>query len=562
MSKSQYTFSAVPTVKHSRSRFDLGHEVKTTMSVGKLYPIDCLEVLPGDTFKVNINALLRISSAFLRPVMDNAYMDVYSFFVPLRLCYNRLEETFGENKQGPWASNNLPAIPTTDENYIVIEGTVADYLGLPVGQMPSGLSILPFRAFALIWDRWFRNENTVAPMQVQLGEFNSNERFNSSPWGPNNYTGQLPYVGKRKDYFTACLPAPQKGGAVTLNLGNSAPVRNSGTTANLFSPIWYGSSNQILSSGDPSHPRMLGVSPSTGPYAGQGTSLYGFPSVTGAIDANGGGESSLSLIADLSAVTGFNINDLRFAFQLQKRLERDARSGTRYYEYIQAAFNVSNPDARMQIPEFLAGKRIPINVQSVAQTNTQQEDEDGAVQSPLASLGATSISSLRGRYVKSFTEHGYIITVACIRVNHTYQQGINRMYFRATRDDFYDPLFSTLGEQPVYSQQLFASSSNGLKQNVFGYNEYGAEYRYQPNIVTGQMRSNNSAKLDIWHFADVYQNAPVLGEEFTNETPQFFDRTVAVPSTSQDNFIVDFYFDTLAYRCMPMYSIPGLIDHH
>lgn len=577
--RSKFVFGASPAVRYNRTRFDLSHEVKTSMSVGKLYPIDITEVLPGDTFKFSANALARISTAFLRPVMDNCYLDVYAFYVPNRILYDRFEETMGENKQSAWAELNPPDMPVISNSSNVYSGSVGDYLGLPVkdvignNTLPPGINILPFRGFAMIYDQWFRNENTVDPMLIQKGDFKTSESLNGAPWSPSNYTGQLPYVGKRKDYFTSCLPSPQKGSPVELSLGDTAPV--SGTFSGSVP------TNTLRFVGTPTIPGFqptitdINNNPfsnvnlhldSSGHFSagGQatGSSTAAFLKFSNQSFNIGGG---INAVADLSQATAMNVNDLRFAFQLQKMLEKDARFGTRYREYLLGHFGVSNPDARMQVPEFLGGKRIPINVQEVAQTNTQQETSAGVVESPLGTLGATSVSALRSRFSKSFTEHGYLYVVACIRVNHTYQQGINKMWQRKSRNDLYDPLFASLGEQPVYRSEIFGSESanpQGLKSNVFGYNEAWAEYRYKPNIVTGQMRSAIENSLDIWHFADLYSNAPVLSEQFTNETPTYFDRTVAVPSQSQDNFIVDFYFNVDAFRVLPAYSVPGLIDHH
>lgn len=562
MSKSQFVFGAVPQIRMRRSKFDLSHGVKTTMNVGTLYPISVTEVVAGDTFRFKTTQVARLSSAFLRPVMDNCYMDVYYFYVPNRIVYDGYKEMLGENTQGAWANFTPPEVPTTQGKQTVSPGTVADYLGLPVGAVPGGINILPFRAFAMIYDEWFRNENVIDPMHIQKGSIALSEKFNALPWSPSNYFGQLPKVGKRKDYFTSALPAPQKGPSVTLPLTGNAPIKNSVRASSLF-PV----------SGITNDWTLVNWRNYDNPSDISRWALAGTPSGTFGKDASTDGsyssrmQASLSAdlsnaVADMSQVSAANVNDLRFMFQLQKMYEKDARYGTRYREYLAGHFGVTTPDATVQVPEFLGGARMPINVQQVAQTNTQSKTSEGGIESPLASLGAMSQSVGKSRFTKSFTEPGFVFCVACIRQMHTYQQGINKMWFRKERNDYYDPLFANIGEQPIYRSELFADGDEDLKANVFGYNEAWADLRYKPSIVTGEMRSNIDNSLDIWHFADDYSNAPVLSKQFVEETPTFFDRTVAVPSQSQDNFIVDFWINVDAYRTMPTYSVPGLIDHH
>lgn len=573
----QYVYGQTPVQKMRRSHFDLSHSVKTSMSLGRLYPIDVCEILPGDTFKCDIKQVARISSAFLRPVMDNCYIDVYSFFVPNRLTYEKWKNTMGENSSSKWASPARPPVPTLGSGQTCYSKTVGDYLGIPLGSVPMGVNFLPFRAFALIYDEWFRNENVTDPILVQKGEYKASvESLNNNPWSPTNYTGQLPFVNKHKDYFTSALPAPQKGESVPVGIVSGlAPVLNAdGTSEDIPIKAFY---EAPLVSPDQVTPFALYAQPSVpsdnwtrngGADIRQVLSTNSSKGVIGGGSAVQNNPTSLGLALYLpsgaAAVSGLdftvgNVNDLRLAFALQKMLEKDSRYGTRYREYILGHFAVSNGDARMQVPEYLGGARMPINVQQVPQTNTQNGTDKN---SPLASLGAYSLSNGRSRYVKSFTEHGFILTVACIRQFHTYQQGLERFWFRSTREDYYDPLFANLGEQPIWQQEIFMDGTKPLKQQPFGYQEAWADYRTRQSRVSGEMRSGADNTLDIWHFADAYQNAPVLSSDFIQETSKFFDRTVAVPSQSQDNFILDFWFQVDAYREMPTYSIPGLIDHH
>jgi hypothetical protein len=544
-----------PQVRMNRSRFDLSKGVKTTMSVGRLYPIDIQEVLPGDTFKNKTVCVARVTSSFLKPVMDNAYMDLYHFFVPYRLLYKDSERVFGNPNPSAYVDNELDSFPSFGTTQQVVSGSIADYLGLPVGRIPGDISVLPFRAFAKVYDQWFRNENTVSEVYIQDGEKVASENINANEFSPNNYTGMPPFVGKKKDYFTACLPSPQKGASVKtaifndfLTLENNPNYRQDiyvqGGT-NLFVGENSIPGAMVMSSSAVNTGSTINVMANTASVPG--TPIPGNSSIV--IDPSQWG-------IDGTSATVSNVNDLRFAFQLQKMLERDALYGSRYNEYLLGHFGVTSPDARLQITEYLGGARIPISVQTVAQTS------EGTENSPLANLGAFSLSNGRSRYSKGFVEHGYILTVACIRTMHTYQQGINKMWSRLERNDFYDPLYSSLGEQPVYKSELFATGETTVKGDIFGYNEAWADYRYAPSRISGQMRSGIGNTLDIWHFADYYSNAPTLTEDFTNETSMFFDRTVSVPSQSQDNFICDFWFDTKATRVMPLYSVPGLIDHH
>lgn len=595
-----FAFQNLPSVRKRRSMFDLSHGLKTSMSAGRLYPIFCQEVYPGDTFKDKTSVVVRVTSAFLKPVMDNCFMDTYFFFVPNRLVMDKWSAVMGENKNSAWAPSAYATVPTASAGNVK-PGSVGDYLGLPADStktIPAGVNILPFRAYALIWDEWFRDQNNQQPMNISKGDTaSSSEVYNDSEWSPTNYFGKLAPVGKMHDYFTSCLPSPQKGDSVDFGLMKSpervlpvaglpwAPSTRStnrnltNASISLFPPeseiqalmknAGYFISGDRLTSGHNAgyidfigegHP-SAGTTPSAvggiaqAQFGGTGASLDGVLGFTGTTQ----GSQTTAQIANLAAYDSgqefgaTSVNELRYAFALQRMLEKDALGGTRYTEYLLSHFGVSSPDARLNRSELLGGHRFPISVQQVSQTSQPSDS------SPLGAVGAYSLSNGECRFTKGFVEHGFIIGVAMIRQYHTYQQGIERFWFRSKRPDYYDPVFANIGEQPVYKSELYALGETDLKSQPFGYNEAWADLRYRPNRVTGQMRSNIQNSLDIWHFADDYENAPTLNSQFIEETPNYIDRTLAVPSASQDQFIVDFYHKCPAYRCLPVYSTPSML---
>lgn len=544
-------FNNVPMVRFNRSKFTPSHTTKTSMNVGTLYPISCVEVLPGDSWKSKVSAVARVTSSFLKPVMDNAVLDIFHFFVPLRLVYDDAEKVFGNASPSAYIDEELAEIPTIADITEITRGSVGDYLGLPVSvPMPAGASILPFRAFALIYNKWFRDENVTDEVYIQKGAFNVSEQPNARPWSADNYTGMPPKVSKRKDYFTSCLPRTQKGKAVQVPLGATAPVN------------YVGGSNTLIRDTQGNLLNDVGVYSNNSEFSGAKftTNTGAFLGLVNGSASGIGLDNSSALSVDLSQATASNVNDLRLAFQLQKMLERDALYGSRYNEYLLAHFGVSSPDSRLQNPEYLGGGTIPIHAQQVAQTSASTED------SPLADVGAYSLTNGYSSFSKGIVEHGYIITCACIRILHSYQQGVQKMWFRKKRNDFYDPLFANLGEQPVYYDEIYAVATGSDDtlgaDGVFGYNEAWASYRSLPNSITGQMRSNSLSGLDVWHFADKYSSRPVLSSAFIEENSSSFDRTLSAPSSSIDNFICDFYFKNEAIRVMPTFSVPGLIDHH
>lgn len=584
MKKSNFVFGSVPMIRASRSKFDLSFTHKTSGNVGKLYPFFCQEVYPGDTFKTKSTILARLNSAYLRPVMDNLFLDQYFFFVPSRLVFNKFAQVFGENKDSAWAVKNPPSIPcfqnTEATGNVALHDNVCAYLYLPVGEDLKenirDISLLPARAFALIFDEWFRDENNMQPMNIQKGDAVASEKLNNNPWSENNYLGKCPSVAKFHDYFTTCLPSPQKGDPVqalgtAISPVNTYPIADLGFD-NVHDRLTSLSGRQNLlwgrfelnQSGIVNQLPIEAVDPWIYTMAVDGEKVeplsnkYSRGITKQREDTSGGTVTNIGMVPyNLGvAVNPITVNDLRLAFQTQKMLEKDARGGTRYREYILSHFGVSVADSRVQVPEFLGGKRTPLNVQQVAQTSQASTD------SPLASLGAYSLSFGQSGFSKGFTEHGYIIGVMCLRYHHTYQQGVERFAFRKNRLDFYDPVFANIGEQPVYKKELFAGAS---ADDVFGYQEAWADLRKRQSRVSGQLASKATNTLDIYHFADEYENAPVLSAGFISETDSNFARTIAIAnavSADADQFVFDIYCQNEAIRELPVYSVPSLIDHH
>lgn len=584
MKKSNFVFGSVPMIRASRSKFDLSFTHKTSGNVGKLYPFFCQEVYPGDTFKTKSTILARLNSAYLRPVMDNLFLDQYFFFVPSRLVFNKFAQVFGENKDSAWAVKNPPSIPcfqnTEATGNVALHDNVCAYLYLPVGEdlkeNIKDISLLPARAFALIFDEWFRDENNMQPMNIQKGDAVASEKLNNNPWSENNYLGKCPSVAKFHDYFTTCLPSPQKGDPVqalgtAISPVNTYPIADMGfdnvhdrltSLSGRQNLLWgrfelnqSGIVNQLpIEAVDPWIYTMAVYGEKADPLSNK----YSRGITKQREDTSGGTVSNIGMVPyNLGvAVNPITVNDLRLAFQTQKMLEKDARGGTRYREYILSHFGVSVADSRVQVPEFLGGKRTPLNVQQVAQTSQASTD------SPLASLGAYSLSFGQSGFSKGFTEHGYIIGVMCLRYHHTYQQGVERFAFRKNRLDFYDPVFANIGEQPVYKKELFAGAA---ADDVFGYQEAWADLRKRQSRVSGQLASKATNTLDIYHFADEYVNAPVLSASFISETDSNFARTIAIAnaeSADADQFVFDIYCQNEAIRELPVYSVPSLIDHH
>lgn len=554
-------FALNPTrIDMSRSTFDRSSSVKTSFNVGDIVPFFLEEVLPGDTFNVRTSKVVRMQT-LLTPMMDNVYLDSYYFFVPNRLVWNHWKEFNGENTESAWIPTteySVPQITAPSGGWSV--GTLADYFGLPTGVSGLSVSALPFRAYALIMNEWFRDQNLQDPLVVPVDDATV-AGVNTGNFVTDCAKGGLPYIAaKYHDYFTSCLPSPQKGPDVTLKVAsqNDLPVVTKAVDSPASS-FAEGLRLGLLSSGDWSENGGSTVIGFDGTFTG---TRPGFLSQTSGISGGSHGDwaiapSNLWAINSCNAVVA-TINQLRMAFQIQKLYERDARGGTRYIEVLKSHFGVTSPDARLQRPEYLGGNRVPINVNQVI----QQSGTGAGADTPQGTVVGMSLTTDSNHdFMKSFTEHGYIIGVMVARYDHTYQQGIERHWSRKTRFDFYWPVFANIGEQAVLNKEIFAQGT--AKDNeVFGYQEAWSDYRYKPNRVTGEMRSAYDQSLDVWHLADDYVSLPSLSDSWIREDKNTVDRVLAVKSTVSDQLFADIYVSNRATRPMPMYSVPGLIDHH
>ena len=545
---SEYNFAQNPQVGVSRSRFQRNSDNKTTFNTGDLIPVYLDEVLPGDTHQVDVACVMRMATPIF-PVMDNAFCDFYFFFVPNRLLWEHWKEFMGENKETAWTPKTEYSVPqVTAPAGGWAEGTLADYLGLPTKVEGISVSALPGRAYGLIYNEWFRNQNVTQPTLVEVTDATTTGKNDGSATNDSAITLAKPLkAAKVFDYYTGALPEPQKGEPITIPLGGNAPIYGFKDIA-LTQKIEPSPSslNRIWTNKPGANGKSLIYEDSGATNKGQ-IGLYEF-------DQWGNYNGSGILGADLSNVTAATINQLRQAFQIQKLLEKDARGGTRYREVLREHFGVISPDSRMQIPEYLGGYRLPINVSQVIQTSST----DGT--SPLGNTAALSVTTMnKPMFTKSFTEHGFIMGLAVVRTDQTYQQGIERMWSRKGRYDYYWPVLANIGEQAILNKEIYAQGK--AKDNeAFGYQEAWADYRYKPSKVTGLFRSNAAQSLDAWHYAQDYDALPTLSTAWMEQNDTEMKRTLAVQS--QPDFIADFYFMNKTTRCMPVYSIPGLIDHH
>lgn len=536
----------------------------TTINEGELVPIYMDEVLPGDTARIQLNGLIRMSTP-IYPIMDNCYMDTYFFFVPARLLWEHFENMFGENDTDYWAEDTEYSTPkcTIGGTSGLANGSIGDYFGLPT-QVTNALEVnaLPARAYCKIYNEWFRDENLEAPLMLgykktddggttaDASAVTANANALDQTTNTNEatlYAMKPARVGKFHDYFTSCLPSPLKNAEpVQLPMTGNAQI------------VWPSSAEEmakgeIFTNGG-ANLNSIPVNSNMKISASKRNNKSGKALVTFGGQTNASEINYATMQADLSTVTAATINDLRQAIALQHIFEADARNGTRYREFLSGTWGVTSPDSRLQIPEYIGGQRIAINVNQVVQTS-QTDTTTGQALGNTAAYSLTTCSKQMTDYAA--TEYGYIIGLAVVRVEHSYQQGLGTKWTRGGRFTYYDPRLAALGEQPVYNREIYADGSEKDSQ-IFGYQEAWADYRYKPSYVTGEMRSNYQTSLDAWHYADDYDKLPTLSAEWIQEGRENIDRTIAVTSAVSHQFLCDFWFNETWYREMPIYSIPGI----
>lgn len=539
---SEIHFSQVPKIDVKRSVFDRSTQHKTTFNAGQLIPILCDEVLPSDTFIVDVSSVIRMSTP-IYPTMDNSYADLFFYFIPTRLLWDHWEAFNGSNDDTFWTQPTeyeIPQINSPTGGWT--KGTIADYLGVPTNVTLQGdhsINHLPFRGVVKVWNDWFRDQNLQTPAYLGLGDSDTTGS-NGSNYVSDAIAGGMPLpVAKFHDYFTSALPEPQKGPDVFLPLGSTAPLIGVDPDAK---PSW---ATTTWTAGV-GKPLAFGIDPSNSNY------LYDLTNPSSNINK----QQSIGLQVDLANATAATISQLRQAFAVQRLYERDARGGTRYTEILKSHFGVTSPDGRLQRSEYLGGKHIPINISQVVQTSSTDST------SPQGNTAGYSLTGdVSSVFIKSFTEHGYLLAFVCVRNENTYQQGLEKFWSRKRRFDFYWPALANISEQPIFNKEIYAQGTSE-DDEVFGYQEAWAEYRYKPSRVSGAFRSNYAQSLDSWHYADYYDSLPVLSDSFIRSSKTNVDRTLAVQSSVEDQFIADFYFEIKSVRPMPVYSVPGLIDHN
>lgn len=584
--ETQAHFAQIPSMDISRSKFDRSFIHKSSCNTGELVPIyvDC-DIVPGDTITMRVADLIRMTTP-ITPVMDELKADFYFFFVPNRLVWDNFKKFMGENDTAPWIQTTEYQIPQlrinnngNQDNKLgatVLKGSVLDHMGIPTNyswkiykeivtdpnteestKRTIEITALPTKAYVLIWNEFFRSEALQNPCNISKNDSTGAVRNTNTSYWSNPETAQIQYaqygglpclkVCKTFDYFTACLPAPQAGPDVTLPMNGTAPIKTIE-----FDATYQGETHGYGHNSDDLYMKTA-ISEDIAAQINDAANPTGITQDSWQL---GLGNTEGKLIADLSEATGATINQLRTAFAIQKWQEREARGGQRYIEMVRSHFNVTNPDFRLQRPEYLGGFTHQI---SMNQVTSQGNDATGE---PLGTTGAYSLTTHKDGDVfsHSFTEHGILMGLMCIRQNqHTYQQGINRMWLKKDRFDFYTPEFANLGETYVKEIELYAQGTDADNE-AFGYQERWAEMRYMPDIITGSMRSDYPQSWDIWHYGDYYEEKPVLGNKWIQETDANVLRTLAVQD--EDQFKYDIYFGAIYTRPLPVYSVPGLLDHH
>lgn len=555
---SQKNFAITPSVSISRSKFRRPSQHKTSFNLGELVPIYVdADILPGDTVSMDLSSLIRMSTPIV-PIMDNIYIDYYAFFVPNRIMWPKWKEFMGENESTAGAVINSPAYPTIGINVgsgferPLSYNSLGSYMGLPVGLASTTaatdvnavlVSRLPGTAYMLTYSEWFRDQNLINPFRINTSNGNSTY-FGTDGSNYISYASGLLLVSKESDYFTRALPFAQKGGPVSLPLGSFAPVIGAEFNSDPNNPTVDTTGRNFSSVHNIGNPGGI-----FGLQNGQIFGQYG----SGTTDVN-------YLFADLRNATAATINQLRFAFQYQKFLEKDAMYGSRYWEILKGHFGITAPDASLQRPELLGHFRQHINIDQVLQTTGYNSTPSS---NSLGTPGANSVSGKSEHLIsKSFVEHGVLLVLACARHDQTYSQGINRMWSRKSRTDFYFPVFANLGAQEIKNKEIFAVGNNGSQNELpFGFQEAWAEYRYKPSIASGLLNPNVANSLGFWTLTNRFGSLPTLSKSFIEQDRLALNDALVTGSTGPD-FIADFYFDAVYVRPMPMYSIPGLIDHH
>lgn len=542
----------------SRSKFPRNFSHKTTFNAGQVIPFYVDEVLPGDTFQVRTSKVVRMQT-LLTPVMDNVYLDTYYFFVPNRLVWEHWKQFMGENTESAWIPQveyEIPQLTAPANGWEV--GTLADYMGIPTGVKGLSVSALPFRAYALIVNEWFRSENLTDPLNIPVDDATV-QGVNTGNYVSDVAKGGKPFVANKfRDYFTSCLPSPQKGPDVTINtaqLGNAPVVpMNKPVPKDLLNypyNVYIPNGNRDFEAGY--HAGSVNQNAFGGAYS---LGIAGNSELDPTIDDGVAGYPANLWAQFDNTVSVATINQLRTAFQIQKFYERSARGGSRYIETLKAHFGVTSPDARLQRPEYLGGNRIPVSINQVIQNSGTVSGS-----TPLGDTGAMSLTTdVHSDFTKSFVEHGFVIGVIVARYDHTYQQGIERFWSRKSMFDYYWPEFANIGEQAVLNKEIYAQG-NAKDDEVFGYQEAWADYRYKPSRVSGEMRSSYAQSLDVWHLADDYSKMPALSDSWIHEDPTTINRVLAVSDNLANQFFCDIYVQNYSTRNMPLYSIPGLIDH-